>query len=815
MKPIAKSTFHRSLPWCAITLMFAGYASAQTLLFSDNFNTEAVGIGNFNNDIATDQSGTAATKTYTTVLGGGWDGAYQRGNGGTWLMYAGAGGFGSTSMQGSLNYDIAVEANTLNSPLEIKFNISVTAGITTDEWTSFTIGDQNPFVNAASVGFGALFRDSGATQQFSNGPEIGSSATFTDGQEITFVISDAAETGSAFNSDGATDVVKMYVDGALTNTFTGLDLDATDQFISFHANGTVANIDNLTITATAPPPPTISGTWTNLAGGQWNTEGNWLNDTLATGSSSTADFSTLNITEDTTVDLDSARVVGNLVFGDTDTTSAAGWELTDNGTPSNILILAGTTPTITVNALGDAKTATISAAVAGSSGLTKAGPGTLTLTAANSFSGAATVSEGTLQVSGQRYFNVGRTTTVESGAVFELIDSDNTFSTPIPVSTVNGAGTFRLSGSSSINQDSGGGGGSKLDFALESGGLIDLQGTSSIVNGGWQILNWANNRADMNIESDATLDLWDGNNVVIDALNGSGTITKTYLFFGPRTLTLGIDDGDGDFSGTITSEIDVVKNGTGTQTLSGTNTHNGNTTVDGGTLIIAPSGSLRFRPSTDGVTNSLSGTFSSTLTYEGNVDLDLSAADTNNGNAWTLVDVASFGEAIFTPTSVTSSLGAFTETTSGTWELATAGSKWTLSAADGTLVFEVTATPYELWAGSFDPAIGLPAEDDDNDGVTNFEEYAFGLAPNSGASVNPIAVPLDKSTGSFSYTRRATSGLNYSVWFSTDLVGWLEDTGASEGTPVLNGEVETVPVTLSELPGNPLPAKLFIQVRAN
>jgi hypothetical protein len=124
---------------------------------------------------------------------------------------------------------------------------------------------------------------------------------------------------------------------------------------------------------------------------------------------------------------------------------------------------------------------------------------------------------------------------------------------------------------------------------------------------------------------------------------------------------------------------------------------------------------------------------------------------------------------------------------------------------------------YDTWAQSFTPTIGLPAADDDNDGLSNLEEYAFGLLPDSGASVNPIAVPLDKATGSFSYTRRdaTLTPLSYSVWFSTDLSAWTEDTNAIEDVPVLNGQVETVPVTLSELPGDPLPDKLFIHVRAN
>jgi hypothetical protein len=250
-------------------LTIASPASASTLLFADNFNTSLMGDGAFNTPsaLSADQSGTAATKSYTTSLGGGWDGAYQRGNGGTWLMYAGQGGFGSTNMAGSLNYDIAAAANALSSALDISFNMSVSGSINLDttQWTSFTIGGVNPFVNDASVGFSSLFRDNGGTQQFSNGGQIGSSATFTDGQLIRFTISDSTGSGSAFTSNGANDVVKMYVNGSLTNTFTGLDLNTNDQFISFNARGTIANIDNLSITAVPEPSAALLGGLSVLA----------------------------------------------------------------------------------------------------------------------------------------------------------------------------------------------------------------------------------------------------------------------------------------------------------------------------------------------------------------------------------------------------------------------------------------------------------------------------------------------------------------------------------------------------------------------
>ena len=336
-------------------------------------------------------------------------------------------------------------------------------------------------------------------------------------------------------------------------------------------------------------------------------------------------------------------------------------------------------------------------------------------------------------------------------------------------------------------------------------------------------MNWTSNNASLNVASGATFDIWDGLEVTIDALNGSGTVDKGHPDPNTFMLTLGVAGGSGTFSGTIQNTsgagaIALTKTGSGTQTLSGINTYTGNTTVEDGTLSIPSGGSLRFRPTTSGQTNSLGGAFSSSssLSYLGTLDLDLSAADTTNGNFWTLVDVGSFSGSTLTPAAVTSTLGSFIETIPGTWELSTAAAKWTFTEADGSLTYTVTATDYELWGMPYGLALGSEALDLDNDGVTNFEEYAFGLTPDSGASANPIATPL-KTDGTFSYTRRTDSGLGYSVWFSTTLESgsWTEDTGAVEGTPVTSGDNETVPVTLSALPGNPLPAKLFIQVRAN
>ena len=125
-----------------------------------------------------------------------------------------------------------------------------------------------------------------------------------------------------------------------------------------------------------------------------------------------------------------------------------------------------------------------------------------------------------------------------------------------------------------------------------------------------------------------------------------------------------------------------------------------------------------------------------------------------------------------------------------------------------------TGYPYVSWAAGY-PGFDLtiPAADADGDGRTNQDEFAFGLNPTLGSSVNPITVPLNKTTGRFSYTRRnpALTGLTYRIWTSTDLVSWSLDSTAAQAVTTTNGDVQTIRVILTTPPTAP---KFFVRVTA-
>jgi autotransporter-associated beta strand protein len=224
----------------------------------------------------------------------------------------------------------------------------------------------------------------------------------------------------------------------------------------------------------------------------------------------------------------------------------------------------------------------------------------------------------------------------------------------------------------------------------------------------------------------------------------------------------------------------LSKSGTGIVKLGGTNSYTGNTIINKGTLSLTTNTSLA---NSSGVVIGSDSTAILNLNFVGT---EYVASLTINGVAQ--------------PDGVYSSSNPSGRITGG-----------------GTLTVGGTppASPYDTWAATFAPAdVSNPAGDNDGDGLVNQQEFAYGLNPLSGSSVNPILVQLDKTTGQFSYQRRSDTGLTYTILKSTTLAaGSWSSASASQAAGAVDGNGnQTVVVTL---PGAPLTdAKLFVRVSA-
>jgi hypothetical protein len=129
--------------------------------------------------------------------------------------------------------------------------------------------------------------------------------------------------------------------------------------------------------------------------------------------------------------------------------------------------------------------------------------------------------------------------------------------------------------------------------------------------------------------------------------------------------------------------------------------------------------------------------------------------------------------------------------------------------------FKVYNVPdYGTWAAALG-VTGGPTDDDDHDGLSNFAEYAFGIDPRDSGSVRTVIMVALKNSGSLTYTRRKNSltNLSYTVWTSTDLDDWTEDTAASQNASSIPGtENESVEVLVS--PERLGAERLFVRIAA-
>ncbi len=223
-------------------------------------------------------------------------------------------------------------------------------------------------------------------------------------------------------------------------------------------------------------------------------------------------------------------------------------------------------------------------------GVTKTGSGTQALQGSViTYTDPTVVNAGTLRLVNTTAFAspINNAATVEFNTTAAV-----SFGTAVPLS---GAGTYNKTGTAILQFN-----GSQ---AITATGQINIQeGTLQNNN---NVVNWTNNKADINVSSGAILDLF-ADAIFLDVLTGSGIVQNN---FGNTTgqsgsaafiekLVLGTNDGTGTFAGLIRGNVtnaplaantgggglQLEKVGTGTQSLTGTNLYTGSTTVTGGIL---------------------------------------------------------------------------------------------------------------------------------------------------------------------------------------------------------------------------------------
>ena len=455
--------------------------------------------------------------------------------------------------------------------------------------------------------------------------------------------------------------------------------------------------------------------------------------------------------------------------------------------------------------------------IAGAGSLTKTGAGALTLATANTYSGGTTVDACSLTLSKQTGFGTGPVT-LAAGTTFQQTDFEG-----------NGApgalpNAFVLSGIGKVIMN--------MPFSFKDVWLSQpVTGTGGFtVQGGDRSLTLI---ADNSFSGGVTLQNF-SNRIQISHVNALGTGTfrsETTAANGGQLVPLtdlsagagvgnAVDIASGAYlnvfangsnhlklSGVISSAVgtgNLYKSGSGILTLSGANTYSGNTTVNAGTLSLAAGGQLKFvLGATSGVSNSISG--AGTAVLDGNFLIDTTAAAALTSGTWTLENVNSL-TGVYGPNF--SVVGFAPHADGDTWTMTEPSKTWTFVESTGVLTL-AAGSDYTTWAG-FYPGVDLtdPAADLDGDGMTNQQEYAFGLNPTTGSSVSPVT-PLIGTQ--FTYTRRAASGLIYTVEYSADLTTWnLAATTEIPGAANSEG-VQSVAVTITNDPVN---GKLFVRVLA-
>lgn len=323
--------------------------------------------------------------------------------------------------------------------------------------------------------------------------------------------------------------------------------------------------------------PVSGGTyWSAVAGGggsgTWTSAGTtWATNTGGAGAGQAQSSSTL-------IFADTAGTV--TVSGGVTASNGMTFQTTGYNVQSGSITLAGTTPANNALTADAGITATISSELAGTTGMTKAGAGTLILSGSNSFTGNAVISGGTLQITND---------SVLGNTANDLLNNA-TLKTTASVALdagrdVSGNGTFDIANGTTLTVN---GGISNTATTLANTGTLSVQGA-------------ARNLGSITLNAAGTINA--GGTINATGLtapgvsNGTATINPDIVFSsGTKTINVA-SGGNLELNGALSGASFLAKTGSGTLTINGANTVQtrigaaGASPTAGGTVILGSAAS--------------------------------------------------------------------------------------------------------------------------------------------------------------------------------------------------------------------------------
>jgi autotransporter-associated beta strand protein len=418
--------------------------------------------------------------------------------------------------------------------------------------------------------------------------------------------------------EGYTDIVrgklKISGSGKLGNgTYNALIYMLNDGNLEFASSAT-QTLGAIGGAAGSTGGVTMSGSGVlTLTGSNYHLGGTTLSaGTLALGNDSALGTGTLTISGSSTLDATADRAITNAMSIGSSFTFAGANTLTQ----STGGIALTTSPTITVSG----PVLTLNGVVSGTGrALTKAGSGTLTLGAANTYDGGTTLSAGTLVLGNNTALGSGGTFTIDGNSTLD-VTATRTLARPLNIAssftfggtadlTTNGGVTVSVASTVTVNSSgrltfaTGGhsytqrltkagtgtlrvGSGSGAGGITLSAGTLQIDGITTPVGTGTFVIEGG------------TLDALTSNRTISNAVEMGGSFT----FTGTRNLTqqtgavsltraptiITVSASTLAFNGVVSGTGNsLVKEGTGTLTLGASNTYAGDTYVNEGTLKAA------------------------------------------------------------------------------------------------------------------------------------------------------------------------------------------------------------------------------------